>query len=302
MALASFGVLTATTTAPIVITTTTDGTHPAAHGMSTPVGGAPAVQVAGVQGLVGCSGTFQCTVPSATTLALLGTSGSGVFVFNPFAFLLGPLDPLTALVGLLSTELNARLAAAGLGPLAGGGIMLGAEHVGFENYAPPSVVFVPVGSDFEFGGPPQLGGVANASTIKSATERKAQLAQKPILTDVEEFEVHVWGQAPQGVYANVDAYTQRSLDFGVTKTLVDHVLRTIQKTSIGTFELSKGKWPKKNADQNAIAGREFVFNCKWRRPVLDDPYSFPATVPSFTKPSQGVKMVVPENNNPPEPP
>lgn len=302
MALASFGVLAATATSPIIVTTTTDGTHPAAHGMSTPVGGAPVVQIANVQGLAGCNGTFQCTVPSATTLALIGTSGLGVFAFNAAAFLLGPLDPLTALVGLLSTELNARLAAAGLGPLANGGIMLGAEHVGFENYAPPSVVFVPVGDEFEFGGPPQLGGVANAATIKSATERKAQLSQKPILTDVEEFEVHVWGQAPQGVYANVDSYTQRALDFGVTKTLVDHVLRTIQKTTIGTFTLSKGKWPKKNSDQNAIAGREFVFNCKWRRPVLDDPYTFVAPNPGFTKPNQTVKMVVPENTNPPEPP
>lgn len=54
------------------------------------------------------------------------------------------------LVGLISNEVNARIAAAGLPPLVDGGIVLGRGKVA-ENSAPPRVVFIP--TSFRFGAP-----------------------------------------------------------------------------------------------------------------------------------------------------
>jgi len=288
MTLAIVNVANASNASPIVVTTSSP------HGLTQPVGGAPVVTIAGVLGNTAANGTWTVSVVDASNVQLLGSAGNGAYASG--GTLLGPLPPANALVGLFSQELVARLAARGLPPLVDGRILLGGEHV-LEQSSPTRVVFVPKGSDFKQAGPPEMGGTANKATIRTSVERRAQLAQRPIATDVTNYEVHVWGKAPT-VTNLTDQWMQKELDVGVTQQILDALLVSMYRTAVGTFKVSSGTWTqgKATSAQVSIDGLEYVFNVAVRRPVIDDAYGFaPAGVkPSFTNSMQdpaGVQTV-----------
>ena len=285
MTLALVNVSGATNASPIVVTTSTP------HGLVQPVGGAKVVRVDGVLGNTAANGVWTTNVLSTTTLELLGSTGNGAY--SGGGTLLGPLPQVNALVGLFSQEVIWRLAARGMSPLKEGRILLGEVHQ-MEQTAPPRILFVPTTNEFSEGGAPEMGGVANKTNLRNSVERRAQLAQRPIASDHQHFEVRVWGAAD--VVAGLDPTMQKELDIGATQDLLDVLIVSLFKTAVGTFEISKGRWTqsKKLETQNMNLGLEYVFDLKVRRPVLDDAYGF---APAGVRNSNTTNMQTPSGSS-----
>jgi hypothetical protein len=167
------------------------------------------------------------------------------------------------LVSFLSTDVSARLAAAGYPPLTDGGILIGRQHV-LEQSRAPRIVFVPLTSTF---GPRDTYNRSNLVGSPSA-EMLLQWAQRSIHSEIVRFEIHVWGQAtppdPEGG------------DFDATQVLYQCVIQSVRANITGGYTLLPGVWADQtpSAAQLQKAGHEFVFGLEISTPVLDNLLSY----------------------------
>lgn len=163
---------------------------------------------------------------------------------------------IVGLITFLSSDVSMRLAAAGYPPLVDGRILLGRQHVE-EQSAPPRIVFVPMGSSY---GPKDA--VGNPTPARAA-ERRAQIAQRSRMTDLQRFEIHCWGVTA--------AAPDPDFDFDATQFLVHTLIGSIQDNIRGTYTMIGGTWADQQpgAAQLQKLGHDFVLTIDIQTPVLD---------------------------------
>jgi hypothetical protein len=172
---------------------------------------------------------------------------------------------LAAIVAALSAELMSSLVTAKLPPLTDGKILVGEMSQPLPG-APPRVVMVPKGSDFEPGGGPAFGGAIKAADNASglSPERRRQHAQRPLRTDVRLLDVFV-----QGPTAAVDS----AGSWDMTTLYAHLVMRALEHRMSGCFEVSDGEWPT-DVSQAVQGSKLYSFRVAIRTPVLDDLSSY----------------------------
>ena len=194
---------------------------------------------------------------------------------------------IVGLISYLSTDVSARLAAAGYPPLVDGRILLGRQHVDEES-APPRIVFVPMSSSY---GPKD----AVSSPQRRPAENRAQIAQRSRMTDLQRFEIHCWGVTA--------AAPDPDFDFDATQFLVHTLIGSIQDNIRGTYTMIGGTWADQQpgAAQLQKLGHDFVLTLDIQTPVLDALWpivpvsSFQATVEFLgnSTPAETVIVLVP---------
>lgn len=163
---------------------------------------------------------------------------------------------IVGLVDYLSTDVIARLAAAGYPPLVDGAILLGMQHVD-EQSAPPRIVMVPAGSSY---GPRDT---YSNPTPARAVERAAQIAQRSRLSDLQRWDVHFWGVTATGPDVRAD--------FDSTQFLVHKFISALQDNVRGGFKLLGGEWTDQRPGEShlQLLGQRYVLSLEIWTPVLD---------------------------------
>ena len=169
---------------------------------------------------------------------------------------------IPALVSAISDTVVANLASAGYPALTDGAILLGRQHQS-EQSSPPRIIFVPLGSTW---GPRSPSSPSNVQAGGGYTnDQRAIAAQRPVLSEMQRFEVRCWGAADTG---NVDD------DIAFTQALYQAVILAVHLRAVGSCDLEHGQagqWVQANIKntQLSVSGQEFVFTLGIAVPVLD---------------------------------
>jgi len=237
----------ATNTTPIVITTA----HP--HGVLFRGVGGMSCLIRGVLGNTAANNV--ATDPKDRTVGL----NQGVLAV--------PTGATT--LALYGQDATGRLAAiAGNGTYTGGGTLTPALTDGSiligrpatrEHSAPPRIVLVPR----TVASLPRRGSMPNFYAARN-NERRSEIQERSIGTDMHAIDVHAWGQA----YPPDEAG-----DFDSTIALRNAVRDALHLIACGSAETSGGAWDDQGerALQEIKAGHLFTFGITLQVPVLDDP-------------------------------
>jgi hypothetical protein len=175
---------------------------------------------------------------------------------------------IVALRNAMSTNLIARLAAAGYPPLADGKILLGKQN-DYQAGSPPRVILTPTGSPFA---PVD---VYSLEPGLVSDEGRAQNQQQAIWTELLVFECRCWAKS-----ASVDPAAVRDDEYDQTQALYHAVLQSLREVcgpfTDGGVMPSKGSWTDATfgAAQQMAFGREFVFGFQVPIPILDTLYPY----------------------------
>lgn len=260
----------ATNTTPIVITTA----YP--HGVSSRgIGGLSCI-------LSGITGNFAAnnidTDPRSRTVGL--PAGVLAVPTGPTTLALYGQDPLYGnLVPIASS--GAYTGGGVLVPaLTDGSILLGRENTR-EHSAAPRIVLVPRGIKSEG----KRGSIPTGARLR---DRRAQIQQRSIGTDVFTIDVHAWGQATP---------PDPAVDFTITHALREAVRVSLHLLSCGASSTGDGLWDdeKERATQHIKAGHLLTFAITLQVPVVDDPIlgGFPF-IPDATTVETTVQSPTPE--------
>lgn len=164
---------------------------------------------------------------------------------------------ITDLVSAISAELVQILVDDNLPPLKVGKILIGRQRV-LENSAPPRVLMIPMRSTW---GAPDLSSPSKVVGNPHPDQKAAHLARS-LCTDMQHFEVQVWGAASP---PDPDA------DFDVTEALYKRFIRAVHHVAPGSYSLDDGEWPDQQPDavQLGKLGHLFVFTVAIPTPVVD---------------------------------
>ena len=142
-------------------------------------------------------------------------------------------------------------------PALGDGSILIGRDTSKEQSSPPRIVLIPRGVL-------PLPREASLPAIRRNLERRAEIQQRPIGTDVWTFDVHAWGQSqpPDAAY-----------DFIAASALRDCVRVSLNALACGTSSADAGTWDdeKERSLQNIKAGHLLSFGITIKVPVLDNP-------------------------------
>lgn len=179
-----------------------------------------------------------------------------------------------ALVSQISDAVVARLAAAGYPALRAGKILLGEQHIA-ENDSPPKIVFVPDRcrySSKDITSPAPL--LTNAPY---SPERKAQIMNRPVLTEEFTFEVHCWATTTD----RSDRQAIPDADYTYARALAHAVIASCDDLMRGAFTIDGGAWTRAGVITH---GREYVFLLTIQTPVTSQllPFVPPGTVGNAT--------------------
>ena len=179
------------------------------------------------------------------------------------------MPAIVNLVSAISSDVVAKLAAAGYPALVDGKILLGRYHLA-EASAAPRILFVPVASKFG----PKDPTSPNPTTVYPSAEVRRERQQRAIASEIVQFEVHCWGQDPSA--------TDTDLDFDFTQALYQVLLQSLHDLCEGCYHIDTGKWTTgaQGASQLERAGQEFVCVLGIATPVLDQllPYAAATTI------------------------
>lgn len=169
---------------------------------------------------------------------------------------------IVALVTAISNDVVAKLQAANYPPLVDNQIKLGRSFVE-ENSAPPRIIFIPKSSKF---GPKNVS-AASRQNDPTRPERRAEISQRAIKSEIVRFEVRCWSIN----FVNGVPTSDPSLDFDFTQVLYQQVIQSVHLLCPGCYEISDGEWvtSKATSSQIDIYGQEFVFGLSINTPVLD---------------------------------
>ncbi len=162
------------------------------------------------------------------------------------------MGALATIIGAISDDVVARLAAAGYPALVDGRIVVGTAAE-YEQTAPPRIIFDPSpGSKFA------AAEYSSASSTLSTEERRRQAAFRPIAAENVMFAVHCWGAA--GTSDPVD-------DYDVTRALVHAVRASLHAKMPGAYAIEEsGKY---RVGTNVVRlGRWYTFGLTVFTPVL----------------------------------
>lgn len=136
-----------------------------------------------------------------------------------------------------------------------GRILLGREHVRFENTAPPYLAFVPVTSDWG------ARSVAHGSPTLTG-ELRAEKLNRSIGSESFTLQLHTWGQASP---------PNPRVDFDITQRLYQQVIQSVHLLTAGAYRLVPGTWDdqRDKATQLVKAGHYHVMGVVFSTPILE---------------------------------
>jgi hypothetical protein len=162
------------------------------------------------------------------------------------------MGALASIIGAISDEVVANLAAASYPPLVDGAIVVGTAAE-FELTTPPRIIFDPSPGS-KFSAPEYY----SASQSRSSEERLRENAMRTIAAENVSFFVHCWGAANTGVPVD---------DYDVTRMLAHAVRAALHNVMPGAYEVEEsGKY--RTGSNLVRLGRWYTFGLTIYTPVL----------------------------------